>query len=293
MKVFVTGASGFIGTAVVQELLDAGHQVLGLARSDNAAKTITSLGAKAVPGQLENPHSLQVAAKQADAVIHLAFIHDFARYQQAAVIDQQAIKAIGEALAGTVKPFVVTAGILGLPAPGGVITEADRAINLPRSSEASALQLAEEGIHTSVIRLAPSVHDRHDHGFVPYIIQRAKIQGVSAYPGDGRQRWPAIHRRDAANLFRLAIEKAARGALYNGVAEQGLEVKSIAQQIAERLNIPCQSLTGEQLEEHFGWMTRFISYDSPASNEQTRQQLNWEAQEIGLLEDMDKNYFDQ
>lgn len=293
MNIFVTGGSGFIGTAVLEELISAGHQVQGLARSDAAAQTISKLGAAVVRGHLEDKELLQQAAAQSDAVIHLAFVHDFQRYQESALIDQQAILAIGEAIAGSDKPLVVTAGILGIGKTNRLITETNRAIGLPRSSEATALALAERGIRSSVVRLAPSVHDRHDHGFIPFIIQQAKRNGVSAYPGNGQNRWPAIHRRDAARLFRLAVEKKAAGALYNGVAEEGLPLISIAQLIAQKLDVPLVTLPEDELNKHFDWMSRFISYDAPADNRQTCQQLAWEPKEIGLLEDMDLHYFEQ
>ncbi len=291
MKVFVTGASGFIGSAVVRELIGAGHQVIGLARSESSAQAIRDAGAEVLTGGLEELDSLKQGASQADGVIHTAFIHDFTQYAKANDTDKAAINAMGEVLMGTNKPLVVTAGILGLPSIHGMITEESMSQNSPRSSEATAIALAEKGINASVVRLPPSVHDKGDKGFVPFIMLQARKNGVSAYPADGSNRWPAVHRLDAATVFRLAVEKAAKGALYNAIGDQGIEVKKIAELIGEKLNLPVASLSGEELGKHFEWMSRFIAFDSPASGFMTQEQLGWTPMHIGLLDDMQQHYF--
>lgn len=291
MKVFVTGASGFIGSAVVKELLAAGHEVLGLARSDASAAALETAGAAVWRGNLEEPAGLQEAATQADGIIHLAFIHDFLHYAKAAETDKAAIEAMGQALQGTQKPLVVAAGILGLPLTSGFVTEADASSGGARASETAAMALAEAGVHAAVVRLPPSVHDAGDHGFIPMIIEMARGKGISAYVGDGSNRWPAVHRRDAATLFRLALEKGARGARYNAVGDQGIPLKQIAEQIGSGLHLPVQSIPVEQAEQHFSWMSRFIVFDNPATAHETRSQLGWEPNHIGLLEDMQQHYF--
>ncbi|ANE51939.1 SDR family oxidoreductase [Flavisolibacter tropicus] len=291
MKVFVTGASGFIGSAVVKELISAGHQVIGLARTDSSAKTISDADADVLMGSLEDLDILKQGASQADGVIHTAFIHDFTQYAKANEADTAAINAMGEALMGTSKPLVVTAGILGLPSINGIITEDSAAQNSPRSSEATAMALAEKGVNASVVRLPPSVHDKGDKGFVPFIIQQARKNGVSAYPGEGNNRWPAVHRLDAAKVFQLAVEKGAKGALYNVIGDRGIEVKRIAELIGTKLNLPVASLVGEEAREHFEWMVGFIGFDSPATSFKTQERLGWKPTHIGLLEDMQQNYF--
>ncbi len=297
MNIFVTGASGFIGSAIVKELIAAGHQVTGLARSEASAKIISEAGAQVVSGSLEEVEILKEAALRTDGVIHAGFFHDFmhandfSQYAKAAAMDKAAIDAMGEALMGTNKPMVVTSGMLGLPLIDGVVTEESVAQNSPRTSEATALAWAEKGVTASVIRLAPSVHDKGDYGFVPFIIGQARKNGVSAYPEDGSNRWIGVHRLDAAKLFRLAVEKAIRGALYNGVGENGIEFRKIAALIGEQLNVPVQSVSGEELKNHFEWMSHFIAMDCPATNFKTREQLGWQPTHPGLLEDMRQNYF--
>ncbi|GAA0884381.1 SDR family oxidoreductase [Sphingobacterium siyangense subsp. cladoniae] len=291
MKVFVTGASGFIGTAVIRELITAGHQVIGLARSEKSAEIISDLGAKVILGDLENLDLLKQGASQADGVIHTAFFHDFTQFAKAAEMDKTAINMMCEVLLGTNKPIVVTAGILGLPLIDGNITEESKSQGIPRSSETTALSWAEKGVNASVIRLAPSVHDKGDKGFVPFIIAQARKNGISAYPGNGNNRWTAVHRLDAAKAFRLALEKSARGALYNVVGDTGIEVKKIAELIGEKLNLPVVSVSQDESAQHFEWMSRFIAFDSPATNFKTQEQLGWKTTRIGLLDDMDQNYF--
>ena len=291
MNVFVTGASGFIGSAVVRELIDAGHQVIGLARTTDSARTISNAGAAVLMGSLEDLGILKQGASQAEGVIHTAFIHDFNQYAKANEADKAALKAMGEALTGTNKPIVVTAGILGLPAINGHVSEDSVSQNSPRSSEATARMLAEQGVNASVIRLPPSVHDRGDKGFIPFIIHQARKNGLSAYPGNGNNRWPAVHRLDAAKAFRLAVEKGTKGALYNAIGDSGIAVKKIAELIGEKLNLPVASLSGEEAIQHFEWMNRFIGFDSPATALKTQEQLGWKPTQIGLLDDLQKNYF--
>jgi nucleoside-diphosphate-sugar epimerase len=291
MKVFVTGASGFIGSAVVKELIDAGHQVIGLARTETSAKAIRDAGAEVLMGSLEDLDVLKQGTLQADGVIHTAFIHDFTQYAKANDTDKTAINAMGEVLMGTNKPIIVTAGILGLPSINGMITEDSAAQNSPRSSEVTAMALAEKGVNASVVRLPPSVHDKGDKGFVPFIIQQARKNGVSAYPAEGNNRWPAVHRLDAAKVFRLAVEKAAKGALYNAIGDHGFEVKRIAELIGKKLDLPIVSLSGEEATQHFEWMSGFIGFDSPATSFKTQEQLGWKPTQIGLLEDLQQNYF--
>lgn len=291
MKVFVTGASGFIGSAIVKELIGAGHQVIGLVRSEASAKAVRETGAETLMGFLEDLDILKEGTSQADGVIHTAFFHDFTQFAKAAELDRKAINAMGEVLAGTTKPIIITAGILGLPLIDGNITEESKSPDFPRASEAAALALAEKGVHASVVRLAPSVHDKGDKGFVPFIIQQARKNGVSAYPQDGNNHWPAVHRQDAAKLFRLAVEKGVKGALYNGVGDNSIEVKKIAEVIGEKLDLPIVSLSGEAMADHFEWMSRFIVFDSPATGLKTQEQLGWKPTHIGLLEDIKENYF--
>jgi nucleoside-diphosphate-sugar epimerase len=297
MKVFVTGASGFIGSAIVRELIDAGHQVTGLARSEKSAEKIRQAGAEAVEGSLADLEILKQHALYADGIIHTAFSHDFmiskdiSQFPKAAEMDRIAIETMGEVLIGTDKPLIVTAGLLGLPLINGKITEESVAENSLRASETTALKLAERGINTSVIRLAPSVHDVGDYGFVPFIISQAKENGVSAYPGNGNNRWTGIHRLDAARLFRLALEKGARGALYNGVEDESIELKELAALIGEKLHVPLKAVSGEDLNKHFEWLAHFITMDCPVTNLKTKRQLGWEPMHISLLEDIEQNYF--
>ncbi len=296
MKVLVTGASGFNGTAVVKELIDNGHQVVGLARSEKSAEVIQHLGAEVLRGSLEDLEILKLAAAGADGIIHCGFNHDFmkggsATFSEAAAADKNAILAMGEMLTGTDKAIIVTSGMLGLPAGKGAVTEDDRAENSPRKSETAAWTLAEKGVHASVIRLAPSVHDRGDAGFIPAIIQMARKKGVSAYPGEGTNRWVGVHRLDAARAFRLALEKGRTGAVYNVVDEDAIEIKTIAELIGEKLHIPVASVSGEALQKHFEWISHFISMDCPVSTAKTREMLGWKPEQMGLLEDMQQNYF--
>ncbi|MGK9123961.1 SDR family oxidoreductase [Olivibacter sp. SA151] len=291
MNIFVTGASGFIGSAVVKELIRAGHQVIGLARSEASAKIIRDAGASALLGTLEDLEILKQGASQVDGIIHTAFIHDFTQYQKAGEVDKTAIQTMGNVLAGTNKPLVVTSGMLGLTPINGFITEESPVGNSPRPSEATALALAEAGVHASVVRLPPSVHDKGDKGFIPFIIAQARKNGVSAYPEEGKNHWSAVHRLDAAKAYRLAVEKAAKGAVYNVVGDQSIEIKTIATLIGKQLQLPVQSVSGEATVTHFDWMGRFITFEGAAIGSKTQEQLDWKPTHIGLLEDMRENYF--
>jgi nucleoside-diphosphate-sugar epimerase len=295
MRIFVTGATGFIGSAVVQDLLHAGYQVGGLARSDSAARALAMAGASVHRGSLEDIDSLRAGAAESDGIIHTGFIHDFSRFKENCEIDRRAIEALGSALVGSDRPLIVTSGV-GLLPPGHLATEDSvPARQNPRVvSEDAARAVAERGIRVSVVRLAPSVHGDGDHGFVPVLINFARDAGVSAYVDDGGNRWPAVHRLDAARLFRLAIERAAAGAYYHGVAEEGIAFRQIAETIGRHVSVPVVSRTIEQAAAHFGWFAHFAALDVPASSARTRELLGWSPTQAGLLEDLDRaNYFSE
>jgi len=291
MRVFVTGASGFIGSAVVSELIDAGHQVIGLARSDSSAQAVESAGARAHRGDLENLESLRAGAADADGVIHLAFNHDFTDYTGAAETDRRAIETVGEVLAGSDRPFVVTSGLAGF-ALGRTMTEDDAADpDSPRASEHAALAFTSRGVHVSVLRLPPSVHGEGDHGFVPRLIDIAREKGVAAYPGDGSNRWPAVHRFDAARLFRLALEAAPAGARLHAVGDEGVSVRDIAGAIGRHLTLPVTGVAPEKAFDHFGWLGGFFSLDVPVSSTLTQELLGWQPTQQGLLEDLEEGHY--
>ena len=292
MKIFVTGATGFIGSAIVQDLIRAGHQLLGLARSDAGAKSLVAAGAAVYRGSLEDLESLRTGAAASDGVIHTAFIHDFANYAPAAEKDRRAIETLGAALAGSGRPFVVTSGTLLLQRQGPLATEEDAAdANFPRKSEQAVLSVASQRVRVSSLRLPPSVHGRGDHGFVPALINLAREKGISAYVGDGRNRWPAVHRLDAAPLYRLALEKGSAGASYHGVADEGVPFREIAEVIGRRLNVPVVSKSPEEAANHFGWLAHFVGIDCPASSAQTQQQLGWAPKQPGLIADLDQTHY--
>jgi nucleoside-diphosphate-sugar epimerase len=298
MRVFVTGATGFIGSAIVQELIAAGHRVIGLARSDGAAKSLLATGAQAHRGDLEDVQSLRDGAAMSDGVIHTGFIHDFSKFKEVCETDRLAIEALGSALAGSNRPLIITSGIGILP-PGGLATEETMPSSGPGShpraaSEQAADAMAALGARVSVVRLPPSVHGDGDHGFVPTLIRIAGEKGVSVYQGDGLNRWPAVHRLDAAHLFRLALEMAAAaGSRFHGVAEQGVAFREIAEVIGRHLNVPVVSRSPEDAAHHFGWFAHFAAMNNPAASQRTREVLGWQPKQPGLIADLDRGrYFD-
>jgi len=297
MRVFVTGATGFIGSAIVQELIGSGHQVLGLARSDSSASALIAAGAEVHRGDLEDLDSLRSGAKESDGVIHTGFIHNFARFKEVCEVDRLAIEAIGSALAGSDRPFIVTSGT-ALVSPGKLATEdiipTPGSIPHPRVSEQTAEAVALLGVRTSMLRLSPSVHGDGDKGFVPMLINIAREKGVSAYIRDGLNRWNAVHRLDAAHLYRLVLENATTGARFHAVAEEGIAFKAIAEAIGKHLNIPVVSKSPEEAVGHFGWFTSFAGLDCPASSKITQERLNWHPTHTTLLADLENgNYFKQ
>lgn len=297
MRVFVTGATGFIGFAVVRELRGAGHEVLGLARSDEAAARLAAEGVEAHRGELTDPDSLAAGARACDGVAHLAFVHDFSKYAENGETDRRAVAAMAGALEGTGKPLVVTSGSTTVAGRGRTVTEEDAAtpdgasaVRAP--SEAIATEAAGRGVRSAVVRLPPSVHGPGDRAFVPALVGLARRTGVSAHPGDGANRWPAVHRLDAARLYRLALEGAAPGVRLHGVAEEGIPMRAIAGAIGEGLGVPVRGIGEDEAAAHFGWLSRFLALDVPASSAITRATLGWTPRENGLLRDLrESGYF--
>ena len=289
MRVFVTGASGFIGSAVVDELIAAGHKVLGLARSDAAATSLIAAGADVHRGSLEDLDSLRSGAAAADAVIHTAFIHDFSKFQANCETDRRAIEAIGSALAGSDRPFIVTSGTGIARTPGRPTTEEDAPDSeIPRiASEQAAASVQALGVRVSVMRL-PQVHDPVKQGLITYLIDVAREKGASAYVGDGQNRWPAVHRLDAAHLYRLVLEKGSAGARYHAVDEEGVPLRDIAEVIGKHLNVPVVSKSHEEAADHFGWLAHFAAFDIPASSQWTQEQLGWRPRGPGLISDLQR-----
>ena len=297
MRIFVTGATGFIGSATVRELLGAGHQVLGLVRSDEGAAALAAMGAGVVRGSLDDLDALRRGAEAADGVIHTAFIHDFTSFAESCAVDQRAIAAIGEVLAGTSRPFAITSGT---PVePGRAATEADDAVRtnpvsaLRAPAEDLTLALAGRGVRSCVVRMPRAVHGTSERGwqggFAHLLLDLARRTGVSAFIGDGAQRWPAVHRLDAARLFRLAIEKAPAASRLHAIGDEGVAMRELAAAIGRALGVPVASKSGSDAEAHFGFLAGIGALDQPASSAGTRALLGWQPREIGLLADLEAN----
>ncbi|KFE62907.1 Nucleoside-diphosphate-sugar epimerase [Hyalangium minutum] len=297
MRIFVTGATGFVGSAVVQELLGAGHKVLGLARSEEGTASLAAAGVEVHRGSVEDLESLRSGARASDAVIHTAFNHDFSKFKDNCELDRRAIEALGAALAGSDRRLIVTSA-MGILPKGILSTEETAPVSgaqaHPRAAtEEAAALVASRGVNVSVVRLPPSVHGDGDHAFVPHLIALARQKGVSAYLGEGTNRWPAVHRLDTAQLYRLVLEKGAAGGRYHAVAEEGIPLREIASAIGRRLNVPVGSKSQAEAALHFTWFERFVALDVPASSTRTREQLGWSPRQRGLLSDLEQGrYFD-
>jgi nucleoside-diphosphate-sugar epimerase len=295
MRVFVTGATGFIGSATVRELIDAGHEVVGLARSDEAAAALFEAGAEVHPGSLEDLDSLRSGAAAADGVIHTAYIHDFSQMENAAQADLRAVETMGAVLEGSGRPLVVTSGT-ALIRPGAVVTEEDwpepgAAVHPRFATSLAARALADRGVRSAIVRPGASVHGEGDHGFVPYLINVAREKGVSGYIGDGSNRWPAVHRLDTGHLYRLALENAPAGSVLHAVADQGVSSREIAEVIGRHLGVPVTSFSPEDAQEQFGWMAMFWSLDAPASSALTQERMGWTPTHIGLIADLEQGHY--
>jgi nucleoside-diphosphate-sugar epimerase len=304
MRVFVTGASGWIGSAVVPELISAGHHVIGLARSEASADALLAAGVEVHHGSVDDLDGLRDAAQKSDGVIHLAFKHDEAfsgDFQGAADADRRAVETIGEALAGTDRPFLIASGTLGL-APGRVATEEDGREPEPNADTPSGprtrlgtaqftLSLAADGVRSSVVRLPPTCHGAGDNGFMATLVQIARSTGVSGYLGDGSNRWPATHRLDVAHLFRLALEKAPAGSSLHAVAEEGVPIRQVAEVIGRHLDLPVVAISPDKANEHFAFLAGFFGLDSPTSSARTRTMLAWQPTHQGLIADLDQGHY--
>ncbi len=287
MRVFVTGATGFIGSALIPELINAGHKVLGLTRSDAGAKSLAAAGAEVHRGSLEDLESLKSGAAKSDAVIHLAFVHDFSKFLENCETDRRAIEALGSALVGSDRLLIATSGTL-LVAPGRLATEEDAPTGtMPRlNTEKEAAALVGPGVRICLVRL-PQVHDQNKQGLVTYLVDIARAKGVSAYVGDGMNRWSAAHLSDTARLYRLALEKGSAGC-YHAVAEEGVPVRDIAEVIGRRLKLPVVAKTPAEAAEHFGTMGGFAALDGAASSALTRERLGWRPVGPGLIADLER-----
>ena len=287
MRVFLTGATGFVGTAVARELIETGHSVLGVARTTEGAEVLASRGVEPHMGDLADHASFISGALACDAVVHCAFIHDFSRFAENIEIEQQTVIAMLDALAGSGKPFIITSGV-ALLAPGRVATENDQPQRQGRGeTEALVREAAGRGLRTAVIRLPPITHDNGEGGFLPMLVNVAREKRVAAYIGDGANRWPAGHRLDAARLYRLALESGAPGAAYHAVADAGVPMREIADAIGKRLGLGTASLSAEAAANHFGWIGLFAGIDMPASSQLTQQRLSWRPTHASLIEDIE------
>jgi nucleoside-diphosphate-sugar epimerase len=294
MRIFITGATGFVGSAVVQALLRGGHEVVGLARSDAAAKSLTAAGVKVHRGDLQDLESLRKGAAESDGVIHTGFIHDFSKFKENCELDRKVVDTMGSELAGSDRPLITTSAIGVLP-PGQIVTEDTRPLspspNPRAATEEAARALMDRGVCVSIVRLSPSTHGEGDHGFVPILIKLAREKNASVYIGEGKNTWPAVHRLDAAQVFKLAMEKKTRGAYYHAVAEEGVEFRKIAEVIGQRLGVPVVSKSPEEAAVHFTWFAHFASMDIKASSKQTRETLGWRWSKPGLIADLQTTYF--
>jgi nucleoside-diphosphate-sugar epimerase len=295
MRTFVTGASGFIGSAVVPELIAGGHRVCGLARSEASAQALAAAGAEVQRGDLNDLDSLRAGAAESEGVIHLGFIHDFNNFEASLATDLRAIEAMGEVLAGSNRPLVMASGTLGTQ-PGRVVTEEipfDGSANPRAANAVAALALKDRGVRVSVVRLSPTVHGPGDHGFVKRLIEVAREKRLAGYIGDGASRWSAVHRLDAARLFRLALEKAPAGSILHAVGDESVRSRQIGEIIGRKLGVPAASVPPENVAAHFGWIGRFFAMDQPASSALTQQRMGWRPTHPGLIEDLELgHYFD-
>lgn len=296
MHIFVTGATGFVGTATIAHLLAGGHTVTGLARSESSASKLHAVGAQVRQGDLSDTAALAEGARTADAVIHLAFIHDFTRMDVSVAADSQAIGTLGQALAGSNKPLIVTSG-LALLTPGRTATETDEPRAIPghgRQSEQSAVAFADQGVRVGIVRLAPSVHGHNDHGFVPTLIDIARAKGISAYVDAGDNGWSAVHVDDAADLYRRALDLPAGVTRFHAAGDESVSFRDIAGVIGRKLGVPVQSIPADQAMAHFGWMGMFAPLDMSATSQATRERTGWQPKGPGLLEDLEAGtYFDE
>jgi nucleoside-diphosphate-sugar epimerase len=294
MRVFVTGASGWIGSAVVPELIGAGHHVVGLARSEASAEALTAAGAEVLHGSLEDLDSLQAGAAKADGVIHLAFIHDFGQYEGANLADRRAIETLGAALEGSDRPLLIASGVAART-EGRTATEQDPSDpEFPRSAASvMTVALAERGVRSTVVRLPPTVHGQGDQGFVRWLVNIAREKGVSGYVGDGSNRWPAVHRFDAAHLYCLALEQAPAGSVLHAVAEEGVRTRTIAEVIGGHLDLPLVSIPPDAALEHFGFLGLIWGADAPTSSARTQELMGWQATHPGLIEDLEQGHYFQ